>query len=100
MRPIVQTQSSGGIVFPQQYIQDSMKFEVLAVGPGKVNRKGILIPPEVEPGDIVVAPLYLTHTLLDDGTKITDTDQLLLKCRERQEDGGSDSGIRGELCPS
>lgn len=98
MRPIVQTQSSGGIVFPQQYIQDSMKFEVLAVGPGKVNRKGILIPPEVEPGDIVVAPLYLTHTILGDGTRISDASQLLLKCREQAQAGGSDSGIRGELC--
>ena len=38
---------------------DVLKFQVVAVGPGRVSRKGIRIPPEVMPGNIVLWSSYV-----------------------------------------
>jgi co-chaperonin GroES (HSP10) len=38
----------------QEHIQDDiLRAEVLAVGPGRRSKKGVIIPPEVSVGDIV-----------------------------------------------
>lgn len=81
LQPLPQAKGTRFIYYPQQYQDDVMRYKVVAVGPGRRTKKGVLIPPEVEPGDFVIAPLYLTHILLSDGKKIADADQLLLRWR-------------------
>jgi chaperonin GroES len=73
------THSDGGILLLEKYQGQQTRFKVLAVGPGKLNKKGVLIPPDVEPGDFVVAELYADHSLLPDGTAIVDAEMLLAK---------------------
>lgn len=54
--------SSGGVVFPKAQADinssDVLKFQVIAVGPGRRTRKGVLIAPEVAPRDIVLWQSY------------------------------------------
>lgn len=45
--------SAGGIMFADQYQLPSGTGRVVAVGPGKYNRKGVLVPVDVQPGDVV-----------------------------------------------
>lgn len=71
------TKSAGGIHLAQRYQDDQMQFRVLAVGPGKANKKGVLVPPEVKPGDQIVAGLYHTHTILEDGRRVIDASEIL-----------------------
>lgn len=51
-----------GIILPEsvqeQYRRDQGLFYVIAVGPGKVDRNGNLIPVEVKPGDWVITHSY------------------------------------------
>lgn len=39
---------------------DVLRMRVVAVGPGKPNRKGVVVKPEVAPGDLVLWQAY-TH---------------------------------------
>ncbi len=73
--------SSGGIVYVQSYRDDQKQYKVLAVGPGRVNKKGILIPPEVQPGDHVLAELYQQHMILPNGNRIADASEVIAKWR-------------------
>lgn len=53
-------------------------FRVLAVGPGRVNRKGHIIPVECAPGDRVMCHSYFTGPCeLQDGTQIITDDQII-----------------------
>ena len=53
-------------------------FRVLAVGPGRRNRKGVLLPVECSPGDRVMCHSYFTGpTSMDDGTHIITDDQII-----------------------
>lgn len=53
-------------------------FRVLAVGPGRRNRKGIRLPLECSPGDRVMCHSYFTGPCkLDDGTDIITDDQII-----------------------
>lgn len=52
------TQTAGGIIIPDSAQPPSLIGIVIAVGEGKVNNKGILIPPEVKVGDKVVISRY------------------------------------------
>lgn len=60
--------SAGGIVLLESFNDDQKLYEVLAVGP-KVK--------DIHPGDHVLAELFRDHTILPDGTRITDASQLL-----------------------
>jgi len=60
---IPQTRSAGGIHFSPGYGQQEnvggpKVFRVLATGPGRPNRKGVLIPLEAEPGDRIICHSY------------------------------------------
>lgn len=59
-----------------------MQWRVLGVGPGRRTKKGILVPPEVAPGDCVLTGIYLgPKVALDDGTVVIDADEILAKWR-------------------
>jgi len=78
LEPLPQAQQSpGGIHYVQTYRDDQTQWRVLSVGPGKVNKKGILIALEVKPGDRVVAPLYHDHAVLADGRRVVDAGQII-----------------------
>ncbi len=54
-----------GIIAPAKAVDDVHQWgTVLAVGKGRISRKGIRIPPQVKPGDRVLYIRYLkeTHT--------------------------------------
>lgn len=51
-------QSPGGIVLPDQHKQKSCRGLVVAVGPGKRNDAGELIPVDAKEGDIVIFQHY------------------------------------------
>ena len=44
----------GTIIIPDVAQEPSTRWEVLAVGPGKLGKKGHRIPCDVKPGDVVV----------------------------------------------
>ena len=66
----------GSIILPKDLNEDvnhgGVKvFRVLAVGPGRRNRKGVLLPLECTPGDRVMCHSYFTGPMkLDDGSYI------------------------------
>lgn len=72
--------SAGGVHLPQQYRDDQTQWRVLAVGPGRKNKKGVLVAPEVKPGDRVLAPLYHDHVILSGpfkGQRIIDASAII-----------------------
>jgi|TARA_B110000503_G_scaffold53231_1_gene85628 chaperonin GroES len=48
------TKSSGGIILTKVAKDKPAEGEVIAIGPGKVNKKDILIPLEVQVGDMII----------------------------------------------
>ncbi len=46
--------SAGGILIPDTAREKPMEGEVLAVGPGKLNEKGVLVPLDVKKGDRIL----------------------------------------------
>lgn len=85
LRPPEKT--AGGIVRPldPKYFDDEKQWRVLEVGPGKtvVNKRTkvkTLVPMEVAPGDRVLVDQTLGNKFaFDDGRRIFDADQVLLK---------------------
>ena len=57
------------------------QYRVLAVGPGKRNRKGVMIAPEVQQGDYVMFKEDFDNITLEDGTKIVAANQILARWR-------------------
>jgi chaperonin GroES len=55
-RAVVQT--PGGILLPEANVGKSNEGEVLAVGPGRLNREGKHLPVSVAVGDKVLLPEY------------------------------------------
>jgi len=53
-----QTTSAGGILLPDSAKQEINQAKVLAVGPGRRNDKGELLPMGTSVGDLVVVPMY------------------------------------------
>lgn len=70
--------SRGGIHYPQGHKDDATRYAVVAVGP-KVR--------DVRPGDVVIAPLYFTHLVLEDGTdrRVADANQLIAVMRDEEQ---------------
>lgn len=60
VEPIKQEErTKGGIVIPETAREDrAIKGKVVAVGPGKRNEKGEIIPPSVKEGQIVIFKKY------------------------------------------
>uniref|UniRef100_A0A7S2TB47 Chaperonin 10 n=1 Tax=Prorocentrum micans TaxID=2945 RepID=A0A7S2TB47_PROMC len=50
--------SAGGILLPDSAKQDVNQAKVLAVGPGRRNPKGDIVPMSTKAGDTVVIPRY------------------------------------------
>jgi chaperonin GroES len=48
------TVSDGGVHLAMQYQDDRKQWRVLAVGPGRRLKTGLVLPPEVQPGDRVL----------------------------------------------
>jgi chaperonin GroES len=48
----------GGIIIPDSAKEKPMQGKVIAVGPGKRDDKGALIPMGVKKGDVVLMPKY------------------------------------------
>jgi len=73
--PVSDEQVIGGIVIPDKFARgpNSDKVEeatVLAVGPGRVSKKGALCPPEVSPGDKVLINRFMGTELGCDGRRL------------------------------
>lgn len=57
----------GGIIIPDSAKEKPMQGKVIAVGPGKRDEKGSLIPMGVKKGDVVLLPKYGgTEVKIDD----------------------------------
>lgn len=57
--------TDGGILLPPICLDDNntsgpKEWGVIAVGPGRRNRKGIIIPIECQPGDRIICESYTT----------------------------------------
>src|SRR5579872_6943770 len=48
------SKTTGGIFIPDSAREKPMEGEVLAVGPGKLNEKGVLVAPDLEKGDRIL----------------------------------------------
>lgn len=76
----------GVIVLPSAFDDDNNTggpklYRVLATGPGRRNRKGVLIPIECAPGDRIICHSYtagVADVKLTDGQFILTADQILL----------------------
>lgn len=83
LRPLpAQEKSAGGIVLPQGQAGDVMYYwRVEAVGAGRRNKKGEIVPMDFAVGDIVITALYHDHTVLEDGTqrRIVGSEQIIGK---------------------
>lgn len=83
VEPMRRTKSAGGVhlLDDNTYSGDTMEFMVLAVGPGRVTRKGFQVPiwPEVKPGDIVISPAYQAQAFEVQGhtVRVLDVGQVL-----------------------
>lgn len=72
--------SDGGILYSHKHLDDRMQWWVWKVGPGKRLRNGLILPPEVRPGDRCLCPvdgLGVKHKF-DDGWVIVDADLIQL----------------------
>jgi chaperonin GroES len=62
--------TASGLVLPDTNKEKPTKGQVVAVGPGKYDRKGNLHPAPVKVGDYVVFPLYQGTELKFDGEEL------------------------------
>ena len=65
-----ETKTSSGIVIPDSAAEKPDQGEILAVGPGKKNDKGELIPVDVKVGDRVLFGKYSGQTVKVDGEEL------------------------------
>lgn len=71
--------TKSGIVIPDTAKEKPMKGKVLAIGPGKYNEDGELIPMSVKVGDVVLFKKYGPDEIEVDGKKylVGDEDDIL-----------------------
>lgn len=73
----------GSIVMPQSFQDDNntggnREVRILAVGPGRRNKKGVVIPLECEPGDrAIINCSHLGGQPLPDGTMLIPSDVII-----------------------
>jgi chaperonin GroES len=53
-RITAEEKTAGGIIIPDTVKEKPMEGEVVAVGPGARNEKGVIVPPDVRAGDRVL----------------------------------------------
>ena len=72
-------QIRGGIIIPDSAKEKSQEAEVIAVGTGKKDKDGEVIPFNVKQGDKVLLPSYGGTTVKIDGTEyiLVDEDSIL-----------------------
>jgi len=75
--------TTGGILLPPIALDDNntgghKEYRVLQVGPGRRNRKGILLPVECSPGDRVVCQSFTNGAAeLSDGRMVITDDMII-----------------------
>ncbi len=69
--------SAGGIVIPDSATEKPMKGEILAVGNGKINEAGEVLPMDVKVGDTVLFGQYT-------GTEVKELGEGMLVMREEE----------------
>ena len=77
VKPLEEEQvTAAGIVLPETAKEKPQKGKILAVGPGKRDDEGRVIPPDVKAGDVVLYAKYA-------GTEVKlDSDETVLVLRE------------------
>jgi len=104
VEPIVEEISRGGIVIPErarsEFDGTPKLFRVIAIGPGRTTRKGVLVPIECAPGDRVLCHSYEDGPQpIENGQKVIRAGQILLVFpheQTQQEKGPLCDGIRNE----
>ena len=81
--------TNGGILLPATAMDDyntggPKEFGVLAVGPGRRNRKGILFPIECSPGDRVICHSYTTGAAEIGDGRLVITDDMIIAVIPKQ----------------
>ena len=75
LEPVREEKKKGGIILPDTVDKErSEKGKVIAVGPGKLNKEGKRIPPEVKKGQVVLFKKYGP-----DEVKIDDKEYLIVR---------------------
>lgn len=59
--------TKSGLVLPDDVAERPTRGKVVAVGEGKTNEKGILLPMKISVGDMIVFPKYAGHPIKVDG---------------------------------
>ena len=65
-----ETKSAGGIVLPGKAAEKPSRGEVLAVGKGRLDEDGDVIPMDVKVGDKVIFGQYAGNTVKIDGEEL------------------------------
>lgn len=83
VKPVTEeTMSRGGIIIPDTAKEKPQEGEIIAIGPGKMNKKGELLPMEVKVGDRIIFAKYSGSQIEIDGVKyliMPDSDILAVK---------------------
>lgn len=58
VKPIEAEVNRGGIIIPDAALEKPQEATVIAIGTGRLDQDGKLIPFNVKPGDIVLMPKY------------------------------------------
>ncbi|MBI4185471.1 co-chaperone GroES [Candidatus Berkelbacteria bacterium] len=76
--------TKSGLIIPDTAKEKSQQAEVIAVGPGRTDKDGKRIVPEVKPGDHVLMPVYGGDEIKVEGEeyKIVSSDDLLAVMRK------------------
>ena len=75
-----ETRSPGGIhLLPQPANGDRSQWRVVRVGPGRKTKCGLLVPPEVSPGDKVLCMMHCDFIHLDNSMRVIDAKWLEMK---------------------
>lgn len=80
-----ETVSPGGIIIPDNLKEKPIRGIVKAVGPGTLNKNGMIIPMEVQVADVILFPKYAGNNVkLDDSSDllIMVEDEILAILRE------------------
>lgn len=74
-------QTEGGIVLPETAQERPQRGTVVAVGEGRRNESGELIPMDLKEGDVVIFAKYGGHEVQDEGEeyKILESSQIYAK---------------------
>lgn len=81
------TASAGGILYAEKYQDDQKQWRVLMVGPGRKTKRGVLIKPELEVGDVILTEMIHGNKFAyEDGSGwiIIEADEIIGKWQDEQ----------------